>query len=147
MNSTKFLGRFLRAALGVLVLIVMCFSGIEAVAAPCDQANANPLPCEISISLIANEVRVVPENTVLPSGVAVTWTRTDGNHKFKVHFKKCSPFNGQFDFSEGSPASGAADLTTAVIVCKYQVYVGGHSVEPHIIVVSGSRGGGTSTKQ
>jgi len=101
--------------------------------------------CYVKLEISGNKVKVTPSDVALTSGTKLMWQYKPippAKPNFAVDFDiDCTPFVDQhFDQMTAETVHGADPLSTSQFErCKYRVTIEGLMVDPHVIVVGGSR--------
>lgn len=150
MTETTAVYRYLRVALGGLLIAgTVCLFGIGAHGQikQCKVGAIHYKECYVEVRKSDTGIDVNPPDVALYSGTKLLWKRTDNppppaKQDFGVDFDvDCTPFvDHHFDQAAAETAHGADSLSASQFErCKYRVTIDKLTVDPHVIVVGGSR--------
>jgi hypothetical protein len=113
----------------------------------CQKGAIHLAECYVELRKSGTGIDVNPPDVALYSGIKLLWKRTDtpappAKQDFAVDFNvDCTPFvDRHFDQGTAETAHGADSLSASQFErCKYRVTIEGLTVDPHVIVVGGSR--------
>jgi hypothetical protein len=143
MTKTTIVVRCLRVAWGGLLMTGMLFlfaAGAYGQGNQCIEGKINSQDCWVGLQVSNDSVTVTPSTVALLSGTKLLWKRTDTPPDFAVNFVDCTPFGGILRFDQSSPAAAADQLQSVDFrLCRYKVTLGTLSIDPHVIVIGGSK--------
>lgn len=140
--------QYLRVALvGLLMAGTVCAFETGAHAqSQCQTGTINVNDCFVELKKTATGIDVNPTDVGVYSGTKLSWQYkpvSTANPNFDVDFDvDCTPFvDRHFDQATPETTHGADPLSDYQFErCKYRVTIDGLKVDPHVIVVGGSRG-------
>jgi hypothetical protein len=141
--------RYLRMALdGLLMAVAVCLFGIGAQGQikHCDQGAIHFKECYVELKTSGNTIDVNPSDVALYSGIKLMWQYKPippAKSDFAVDFDiDCTSFvDHHFAGKTTVETVHGADSLSAFHFkrCQYRVTIDGLTVDPHVIVVGGSR--------
>jgi hypothetical protein len=99
----------------------------------------------VKLEISGSKVKVTPSDVALTSGTKLMWQYKPippAKPNFAVDFDiDCTPFvDHHFDQATAETVHGADSLSASQFErCEYRVTIEGLTVDPHVIVVGGSR--------
>jgi hypothetical protein len=135
------------ALVGLLMAGTVCLfeTGACGLVSQCVKHMIQYQDCYVDLKTSGSTVIVTPSDVALISGTKLSWHRSDpapAKPDFRVDFDSddCTPFAGVFHFDQSSSAATADQLGPDQFErCKYKVTIDGKTVDPHVIIIGGSR--------